>query len=59
MPTSNEHVEVKTLYEMALDAKINPPPTKPEVEEPSTSGEAVLEPEPEKGKSNFSWNFHH
>ena len=54
MPTSNEHVEVKTLYEKALDAKINPPPPKPEVEEePSTSDEAVLEPKPEIGKSNF------
>ena len=33
MPTSNEHVDAKTLYEKALDAKINPPQPKPEEEE--------------------------
>ena len=33
MPTSNEHVDAKTLYEKALDAKINPPQPQPEEEE--------------------------
>merc|ERR1719273_2730527 len=33
MPTSSEHVDAKTLYEKALDAKINPPQPKPEEEE--------------------------
>ena len=50
MPTSNEHVEAKTLYEKALDAKINPPQPKPEPEEVSKpevkeeSKETVTEP---------------
>ena len=49
MPTSNEHVEAKTLYEKALDAKINPPQPKPEPEEVSPevkeeSKETVAEP---------------
>ena len=49
MPTSNEHVEAKTLYEKALDAKINPPQPKPEPEEEKPevkeeSKETVAEP---------------
>ena len=50
MPTSNEHVEAKTLYEKALDAKINPPQPKAEPEEEflpevkEESKETVTEP---------------
>merc|ERR1719266_1510628 len=46
MPTSNEHVEAKTLYEKALDAKINPPQPKPEPEE-EVSPEVKEESKPE------------
>ena len=46
MPTSNEHVEAKTLYEKALDAKINPPQSKPEPEE-EVSPEVKEESKPE------------
>ena len=46
MPTSNEHVEAKTLYEKALDAKINPPQPKQEPEE-EVSPEVTEESKPE------------
>ena len=47
MPTSNEHVEAKTLYEKALDAKINPPQPKPEPEEEVSKPEVKEESKPE------------
>ena len=47
MPTSNEHVEAKTLYEKALDAKINPPQPKPEPEEEVSQPEVKEESKPE------------
>ena len=47
MPTSNEHVEAKTLYEKALDAKINPPQPKPEPEEEVSPPEVKEESKPE------------
>merc|ERR1712051_1051811 len=48
MPTSNEHVEAKTLYEKALDAKINPPQPKPELEvKEESKTETVAEPDTE------------
>ena len=54
MPTSDEHLEAKTLYEKALDAKINPQPVKIDepVEEELATKEESNDAEPEEIKED-------
>lgn len=48
MPTVNEHSEAKSLYEKALDAKINPPkPSAPPVVNPEETQELEEDPKAE------------
>ena len=56
MPTTDEHLEAKTLYEKALDAKINPPQPKPEPEE-EPHPEQKSAQKPDSGMINISFIY--